>query len=207
MPREHEALTPALHIVNTCPLRISDQNIQRFPGESARERFPLLQKAPGARLTLPALATSLPADPSTGATNVSILTPAMQAAIGRDGEPRTTIVERGAIERFAAAIGDDNPAYPDVAPPTFLRSVGLAIPALPDSEAVPRVLDGGSEWTYGEPVRPGDAITFVTQMETLIEREGRMGSMLIATYVTRYTNQRGELAAAQRNTLIRMPAA
>ena len=142
------------------------------------------------RLTLPALATSLPADPSTGAMNVSILTPAMQAAVGRDGEPRTTIVERGAIERFAAAIGDDNPAYPDVAPPTFLRSVGLAIPTLPDSEAVPRVLDGGSEWTYGEPVRPGDAITFVTQMETLIEREGRMGSMLIATYVTRYTNQR-----------------
>jgi len=138
---------------------------------------------------------------------VSILTPAMQAAVGRDGEARTAVIERGAIERFAAAIGDDNPAYPDVAPPTFLRSVGLAIPTLPDSESVPRVLDGGSEWTYGEPVRPGDAITIVTQMETLIEREGRMGSMLIATYVTRYTNQRGELAASQRNTLIRMPAA
>ena len=138
---------------------------------------------------------------------MSILTPAMQAAVGIDGEARTAIIERGAIERFAAAIGDDNPAYPDVAPPTFLRSVGLAIPALPDGETAPRVLDGGSEWTYGEPVRAGDAITYVTQLEALIEREGRMGSMLIGTYVTRYTNQRGELAATQRNTLIRMPAA
>ena len=138
---------------------------------------------------------------------MSILTPAMQAAIGRDGEPRTALIELGAIQRFAAAIGDDNPSYPDVAPPTFLRSVGLAIPPLPDSETVPRALDGGSEWTYGEPVRPGDAITFVTQMDTLIEREGRMGGMLIATYLTRYTNQRGELAATQRNTVIRMPAA
>ncbi len=138
---------------------------------------------------------------------MAILTPAMQDAVGRDGEPRTALIERGAIQRFAAAIGDDNPAYPDVAPPTFLRSVGLAIPPLPYSGAVPRALDGGSEWTYGEPVRPGDAITFVTQMETLIEREGRMGAMLISTYLTRYTNQRGELAATQRNTVIRMPAA
>ena len=60
----------------------------------------------------------------------------MQAAVGRDGEPRSAVIERGAIERFAAAIGDDNPAYPDVAPPTFLRSVGLAIPPLPDGETV-----------------------------------------------------------------------
>lgn len=138
---------------------------------------------------------------------MAILTPAMQAAVGIDGEARTALIERGAIQRFAAAIGDDNPAYPNVAPPTFLRSVGLAIPTLPDGESVPRVLDGGSEWTYGEPVHPGDSITFVTQMETLMEREGRMGSMLIATYLTRYTNQRGELAATQRNTVIRMPAA
>ena len=138
---------------------------------------------------------------------MSILTPAMQAVVGRDGEPQTTIIERGAIKRFAAAIGDDNPAFPDVAPPTFLRSVGTVIPSLPDGETVPRVLDGGSEWAYGEPVRPDDTITFVTQLETLIEREGRMGSMLIGTYVTRYTNQRSEHVATQRNTLIRMPAA
>lgn len=136
----------------------------------------------------------------------SVLTPAMQAAVGRNGEQRSVTVERGAIERFARAIGDGNPAFPDIAPPTFLRSVGLAIPAFPDGESVPRVLDGGSEWTYGEPVRPGDTITFTTQMETLVEREGRMGSMLIATYLTTYTNQRGEVAATQRNTVIRMPA-
>lgn len=136
----------------------------------------------------------------------SILTPAMQAAVGADGEPQSALVERGAIERFAAAIGDPNPVYPDVAPPTFLRSVGRAIPPLPDGESAPRALDGGSEWTYGEPVRPGDVITSVAMMESLVEREGRMGPMLIATYLTRYENQRGELAATQRNTIIRMPA-
>lgn len=137
----------------------------------------------------------------------SILTPAMQAAVGVRGEPRSVPIERGAIERFARAIGDANPAYPDIAPPTFLRSAGVAIPALPGNEAVPRALDGGSEWTYGEPVRPGDTITVTTRLETLTERAGRMGPMLIAVYLTEYTNQRGAMAATQRNTIIRMPAA
>ena len=133
-----------------------------------------------------------------------LITPAMQQAVGTSGEPRIADVERGAIVRFAEAIGDGNPAYPDIAPPTFLRSVGLAIPPLPGAERVPRVLDGGSEWTYGVPGRPGDSVTFSTTLEALVEREGRMGQMLIVTYRTEYTNQRGEVAATQRNTIIRM---
>ena len=137
----------------------------------------------------------------------SIITPAMQAAVGVRGEPQEAPVERGAVERFAAAIGDDSPLFPGVAPPTFLRSMGRAVPPLPDGESVPRALDGGSEWSYGEPVRPGDTITTTTCIETLVERQGRMGPMIIATYLTEYVNQRGELAAAQRNTVIRMPAA
>ncbi len=137
----------------------------------------------------------------------TIITAAMQAAVGAKGEERQAVVERGAIERFAAAIGDDNPLFPDIAPPTFLRSIGRAIPALPDGDAVPRALDGGSEWTYGPPVRAGDSIAYSTQLEALVERQGRMGPMLIATYFTQYVNQRGEVVATQRNTTIRMPEA
>ncbi|MEE8517822.1 MAG: MaoC family dehydratase N-terminal domain-containing protein, partial [Dehalococcoidia bacterium] len=92
----------------------------------------------------------------------SLITPAMREAVGRTGEARTATVERGAIARFAEAIGDDNPAYPDVAPPTFLRSVGLATPDMPDGDSLPRVLDGGSEWTFSTAVRPGDVISFST---------------------------------------------
>ena len=137
----------------------------------------------------------------------SIITPAMQAIVGIRGEAQQAAVERGAVERFARAIGDENRLFPDIAPPTFLRSLGRAIPTLPDGESVPRALDGGSEWTYDAPVRAGDTITFSTQLEQLIEREGRMGPMLLATYLTEYVNQNGEVAATQRNTTIRMPAA
>ena len=131
----------------------------------------------------------------------------MQAVVGVKGEAQQAAVERGAIERFAQAIDDENPLFPDIAPPTFLRSLGRAIPTLPDGESVPRALDGGSEWTYGAPIRAGDTITFSTQLEQLVEREGRMGPMLLATYLTEYVNQDGEVAATQRNTTIRMPAA
>ena len=133
-----------------------------------------------------------------------IITPAMQAAIGKAGERKSATVESGAIVRFAEAIGDDNPAYPDIAPPTFLRSMGRATPELPDPETVPRVLDGSSEWQYGPPVKPGDAIELTTVLASLREREGRMGPMLIAEYVTTYVNQRGETVATQRSTVIRM---
>jgi hypothetical protein len=140
----------------------------------------------------------------------SLLTPAMRTAVGVPSEPRTVDIERGAIVRFAEAIGDDNPRFRGerpIAPPTFLRSAGRAIPDFPDGNRVPRVLDGGSEWTYGPPIVAGDRIVFTTRLESLTERSGRMGPMLIAIYLTEYVNQAGELAATQRNTIIRMPEA
>ena len=136
----------------------------------------------------------------------SLITPAMQGAVGTAADPWTITIERGAIVRFAEAIGDGNPAYPDVAPPTFLRSLGLAGSSLPDVASVPRVLDGGSAWRYDEPIRPGDVITATMVLESLKEREGRMGPMLITEYRTEYVNQRGELAVTQHTTTIRMRA-
>jgi hypothetical protein len=135
-----------------------------------------------------------------------IITTAMQSAVGTSGDAQFHIVERGAIERFAEAIGDANAAYPTVAPPTFLRSLGRAVPALPDEGSVPRALDGGSAWSYGPAVVPGDTITVQTTLESVKEREGRMGAMLIADYATTYINQRDELVAKQTNTVIRMAA-
>ena len=137
----------------------------------------------------------------------SLITPAMQRAVGTAGEPRTATIERGAILRFAEAIGDPNPAYPDVAPPTFLRSLPVPTASFPDVDTVPRLLDGGSAWTYNTPIRPGDAITVTTVLGSLKEREGRMGAMLIAEHQIEYRNQRGELAATQHTTHIRMKAA
>ena len=145
----------------------------------------------------------------------SIITPAMHKLVGHATPPETVEIERGAIVRFAEAVGDTNPLFNGgqaassagsggiVAPPTFLRSLPGNVPQLPDAETVPRVLDGGSAWEYFEPVRPGDRITMVRRLESLTEREGRLGVMILGVYVVEYTNQDGVLVATQRSTIIR----
>jgi acyl dehydratase len=146
-----------------------------------------------------------------------ILTEEVLKQVGKAGEPRTYEVERGAIRRFAEAIGDSNPLFNDdhaaretpfggmIAPPTFCRSMGSPIPdvkidALGTSF---RGLDGGSDWEYFHPVRPGDRITVQTKLVDLRESEGRLGPMVFITMETSYTNQFGEVCVTQRSTGIR----
>jgi acyl dehydratase len=146
-----------------------------------------------------------------------IVTEAALKQVGKAGEPRTYDVERGAIRRFAEAIGDPSPLFNDehvaratrfggvIAPPTFCRSMGSPIPdvRLEALGASFRGLDGGSEWEYFVPIRPGDRITVQTKLVDLRESEGRLGPMVFITMETSYTNQFGELCVTQRSTAIR----
>ena len=126
-----------------------------------------------------------------------------QLAIGQESPSVTAEVEKGAIIKFAQAIGDDNPVFNGIiAPPTFLRSVPVSRAEFPFETPYDRTLDGGSEWEYFEPVRPGDQITGVSRIEDVNERTGRMGLMIIATYVFTYQNQFGQVVATQTNTTI-----
>ena len=145
----------------------------------------------------------------------SFLTEEMrQQAIGLEGPPVTTEVGKGAIIKFAQAIGDDNPLWNDeaaarktrygglIAPPTFLRSVGTVRPEFPFDLPFHRRLDGGSDWDYWEPVRPGDRITAGARITDLTERVGRLGLMVFMTTVITYRNQLGEVVATQTSALI-----
>ena len=146
-------------------------------------------------------------------TPTSFLTEEMrQQAIGLEGPPVTTEIERGAIIKFAQAIGDENPIFNDeeaarksrygglIAPPTFLRSVRTSRRELPFDIPFNNGLDGGSDWEYFEPVRPGDQITAVARIADIQERTGRMGVMIITTAVNTYTNQFGQVVATQTTT-------
>ena len=138
-----------------------------------------------------------------------------QQAVGLESRPITMEVEKGAIIRFARAIGDDNPLWTDeaaarqsrygglIAPPTFLRSMGMVRPELPFDVPLHRLLDGGSDWEYFEPVRPGDRITAVARITSLRERTGRLGLMIFMTAVVTYRNQFDGVIATQTSTSIR----
>jgi acyl dehydratase len=135
--------------------------------------------------------------------------------IGKIGEARTFDVERGAIRRFAEAVGDDNPLFNNerearkarfggmIAPPTFCRSLSAAIVDVKLNMQSFRGLDGGSDWEYFEPIRPGDRITVQTKIANLRESEGRLGPMVFITTETTYTNQFGQVCVIQRSTGIR----
>lgn len=141
----------------------------------------------------------------------SVITQEMRDAVGVESEPITYEVERGAIVKFAQAIGDGNPLFNDeeaarrtrhggmIAPPTFMRLL-ISNPAPSFSSPYPANLDGGSQWEYFYPVRPGDRITVTTKLSELFERPGRLGNMLFSVRETRYVNQFGNVVALQRTT-------
>ena len=99
-------------------------------------------------------------------TQESAISEEMRDAIGVESEPVTHEVEKGAIIKFAQAIGDDNPLFIDeeaarqtrygglIAPPTFLRSMPSGRSTVSVSSPYPAALDGGSDWEYVDPVRP-----------------------------------------------------
>ncbi len=144
-----------------------------------------------------------------------IVTEEIRKLIGTESEPRTVEVERGAIRRFAEAIGDANPLFNDeksargtrfggmIAPPTFCRSLGGGLFNVDLKLPTFRGLDGGSDWEYFEPIRAGDRITVVSKLADIREAEGRLGPMVFIVTETRYTNQFGQLCVVQRSTGIR----
>lgn len=138
----------------------------------------------------------------------------MRAFIRVESAPVTYDVEKGAVARFARAIGDLNPLYLDepvarnspygglIAPPTFLRSLVPGRFEKPFPEPFSYVLDGGSEYRFFAPVRVGDRITVTRRIVEMSEKQGRLGTMLFRVTEIKYANQLGEVAAIQRSTLI-----
>ena len=143
---------------------------------------------------------------------VSVISEEMRKAIGVESEPVVNEVERGAIVKFAQAIGDANPLFQDdvdarkshyggiIAPPTFFRSLRAGSARVDVQSPYNRSLDGGSEWEFFQPVRPGDRITVTNYLADVFERQGRLGLMLFMVRETKYVNQLGQEVALQRST-------
>jgi acyl dehydratase len=135
-----------------------------------------------------------------------------RSALGVESAPVSYDVERGAIRKFAEAIGDDDPIYVDekaaqavgfktiVAPPTFLCT--FRPQKLPDLHIqFGRVrLNGGNEYEYYRPIYAGDTITLTARYVDVRERSGRTGSMVFVITELTFTNQHGEVVAKGRNT-------
>jgi len=147
--------------------------------------------------------------------------------IGKADPPIVRHVEKGAIRRYAEAVGNDNPLYQDdeyarrslygsiIAPPGFFgwptktpcSCTGLAdivgeLQAALARGGFPRILDGGISYDFFLPVRAGDILIASPKVTGLSEKEGKGGTMIICNFETTYTNQNGDLVAKANQTFI-----
>jgi acyl dehydratase len=115
--------------------------------------------------------------------------PVDTANAGKTYEPATFQVDAERISQYADAVHEDNPAYHDaeaakaagfrdlVAPPMFavVYSAPAMGPAIVDTigEAIPRMVHGGQEFEWSEPVCAGDEITTEASVKEIYEKDGK----------------------------------
>jgi acyl dehydratase len=138
-----------------------------------------------------------------------------KSIVGLQSDPEIWDVEKGAVRRFAEAIGDANPLYTDegaakaagyrslLAPPTFpivltmnerfRQSLDLASRSL---------LHGEQSFEYFKPIVAGDRLTVVTRVADVAERAGASGPMSLVVLEDEGKDERGELVFRSKKTLV-----
>jgi len=153
--------------------------------------------------------------------NGSLITDELRKLIGMTLDTIVFKVEEGAIQRYAEAIGDPNPLYNDpdfasktrygrlLAPPGFTgwpvkagRLSERLLESLAKAGAPSRLLDGGIEFEFIEPVGAGDVLTATTKIVNMTERETKLGKTMFTTLETTFVNKKGNVALKSRSTFI-----
>ena len=128
----------------------------------------------------------------------------LKTRIGVDGPEVTAKVEAGHVRRFVEAIGDSDPRWTKEAPPTYLVALAPVSAHADEAEEWGKGwLNGGNRFEYLAPVMIGDEITARGRVIDVYDRSGSSGDMLFIVFENSYTNQRGELIARVRGTMIR----
>jgi acyl dehydratase len=139
--------------------------------------------------------------------------------VGHTLAPTTFEIERGKIREFAAATGDSNPIYTDreaaqaagyedtPVPPTFgtvmgFWALGKEKQAGELGFPMAGVLHGEEEYIYLAPIYPGDKLTGNQKVVSIVEKEGKSGSMQIITLETVFTNHHGQEVLKSSQTIV-----
>ncbi|WP_431233344.1 MaoC family dehydratase [Mycolicibacterium psychrotolerans] len=162
----------------------------------------------------------------------SLIDPETAARVGTVAATASGEVIRRDWQRWAAAVGDDNPLWfdPDharangyrdvICPPLYLQYAILGVSPLaglrPDGSSgavsgslafpkAPRRMAGGESTTFHLPAYHRDEIEMVRTIESVVEKDGRSGRFVLVTWHTVYRNQHGELVAEASTSMIARP--
>lgn len=136
--------------------------------------------------------------------NGSVITEKMKSMIGMEIAKVGHEVDKTMLRRLAEAIEDPDLRWQTEAAPGFIMAAMVSGSGEPPKELFPlkRMVAGGGDWEFYLPIKVGDVITCNTKLAELYEREGKAGKLLFIVTETSIINQRGELAAKGRATLV-----
>lgn len=141
-----------------------------------------------------------------------------RSLVGARSEPVENLIERGAVRKFAEAIGDPNPLYADeavakesrygglVAPPTFPRTLEYGkIEGMDWPDA--GMIHGEHEVSYeGRPLLVGEELLCYTKLEDYYEKESRGGLLGFVVMERSGEGRGGERRFTMRDVAIVTPA-
>lgn len=133
--------------------------------------------------------------------------------VGHTSEPIENIVEKGAVRKFAEAIGDPNPLYVDetaaeeslhgrlLAPPTFPRTFDYGyVPGLELPDA--GLIHGEFHISYERPLFVGDAVLCSLKLKDSYDKESRNGLLGFLFFERVGESREGERIFTMNDTVI-----
>jgi len=133
--------------------------------------------------------------------------------IGRRSAPVMNWVERGAVRRFALAIGDSHPYYLDedaarasrhgglIAPPTFPVTFeygsieGLRLPSA-------GLIHGEQTFTYARPLRIGERLACTIELRDTYEKQGGRGLLTFLVFIREGRDEAGEIPFSAQAVIV-----
>ena len=136
--------------------------------------------------------------------NESVITDEMKNMLGMELNRAVLEVDKTMLSRIVEAVDDPNPIWQEEAAPGFLIAAMVSGGGVPPEQLLPlnRMVAGGGDWEFILPIRVGDVITCVTNLADMYEREGKAGKLLFIVTETTITNQKKEIVAKAKGSLI-----
>ena len=137
--------------------------------------------------------------------------------IGRSSAPKTELVTRRDIRKYAVATGQRLKKFldGDEAPPLFhialfwevvgyekLNPDGVFIDALVPDFPLKRAMAGGVQLEFHKTIVPGDVLTARRTLTEIFEKSGSLGPLIFYVIVTEIKNEAGEAVLTEKATRI-----
>ncbi|HXJ36762.1 MAG TPA: MaoC family dehydratase N-terminal domain-containing protein [Candidatus Eisenbacteria bacterium] len=134
--------------------------------------------------------------------------PPSKDMIGRVLSTGSATVTADHVAGFARALGDTNPEYETIAPPTY----PIAFMTQAMSGGMETFLElglnfmtlvhGEQEFEYRRPIRAGETLSLTGRIADVYEKTGGSGTLDFVVMETEATDAKGQVVFFSRNTLI-----